>query len=178
MDAGCGAVAMPLGCWIDVYAVEHLDPAPRQITEARIGRDLSYPWATDPGGVFAVQGWLRQRSPPPLIRCYDAALEADDLLAAVTGLDVNDDAGLLAFANRWGLLGCGTPPRQHVDSVARTRRTLADLQGLARWLTAMQHGRWQDPACPTLDQVAHMTGDRSAEHWKVSRKASRQMIRG
>jgi hypothetical protein len=177
IDATRGAIAIPVGCRIDVYPVEHLDPAPRQITGSRrIDGGLDYPWATDPGGVFAVQGWLRRRGLPPLLRSYDAALEADDLLAAVTGLDVNDDAELLGFVNRWGLLGCGTPSWTHVDSVAQTRRTLADLQGLARWLSAMQHGRWRDRACPTRNQVAHMIGDRSARHWKVSPKASHEII--
>src|SRR5262245_54346160 len=166
MDTSTGAIAMPLGCWVNVYPVEHLDPAPPQITESRgIGGDLDYPWATEPGGVLAVQGWLRRRRLPPLVRSYDAALEADSLLAAVTGLDVNDDAGLLAFVNRWGFLGCGTPSRKHVEPVAQTRRTLADLQRLARWLSAMQHRRWRHPACPTRDEVAQMVGDRSAKHW-------------
>jgi hypothetical protein len=177
IDASTGAIAMLLGCWVEVFPVEHLDPAPPQITESRgIGGNLDYPWATDPGGVFAVEGWLRRRGLPPVIRCYDAALEADDLLAAVTGLDVGDDAGLLAFANRWGLLRCATPSWEHVDSVAQTRRALADLQGLARWLSAMQHGRWRDRACPTLDEVAHMIGDRSAEHWDGSQKASHEIL--
>jgi hypothetical protein len=171
MDASTGAIAMPLGCWVNVYPVEHLDPAPPQITEPRgIGGDLDYPWATEPGGVLAVQGWLRRGGLPPLVRSYDAALEADSLLVAVTGLDVNDDVALLRFVNRWGLLECARPSWKHVDSVAQMRKTLVALQGLARWLRAMQHKRWRHPACPTLEEVAHMVGDRSAAYWKVSRK--------
>jgi hypothetical protein len=177
LDSSAGAIALPFGCWVDVYPVEHLDPAPPHLTESRaISGDLEYPWATDSGGVFAVKGWLRRRGLPPLTRSYDAALEAENLLVAVTGLDVNDDAGLLTFVNRWGLLGCGTPSWKHVASVAQTRKTLADLQGLARWLSAMQHKRWRDRACPTLDEVARMIGDRTAEHWKVSRKASHEIL--
>jgi len=172
LDRAKGAISAPWGLKVDVYPVEHLDPAPWQIVRCPgSGGQPEYPWACDPGGVFAVEGYLRRRGFPPLTRSYDSALEADELFIAAATLDVNDDAVLLAFVNRWGLLECAKPPRKHVDSVAQTRVTLASFQQLARWLSALHHKRWTSKACPTVHEIGLMVGDRDAENtWEVSRK--------
>jgi hypothetical protein len=174
LDWTRGALAVPLGLRVEVHPVEHLDPPPHQITEAKDARgEPDYPWAGDPGGVFVVQGYLRRRAAPPPINppSYDAALRAEELLIAVTALDVNDDAALLAFVNNWGLLECAKPPRKHVDSVAQTRATLAKAQRLTRWLSALQHKRWRSKICPTLREIGFMVGEVAENSWVVPRKA-------
>lgn len=162
------------GLRIDVSAVKHADPAPARVIAmtARDKRDPRSSWATERGGVFIVEGWGTKR--PDSIRSYDAVAEAGAMLTGVTGLEVDDDAALLGFVNKWGLLRCADPVLEWCDSVYQTRALLRRVQRLARWLNAMQESRWRDRDIPGYQEVAaHFNRRTIPRGWRLKESRKR-----
>jgi hypothetical protein len=94
---------------------------------------LSWP----PGGIFVPDEGATQTPPyAPIPRAAEILLDAQQ--AAPT-----DPAGLLAFVNRWGVLGVGIPgaPTFGADGVDHTGHALREFSRWMATLHALQQGR-------------------------------------
>jgi hypothetical protein len=85
----------------------------------------------------------------PPTRTYDPVQEAASLLEDATGVDVESVSSVLAYVNKWGLLGCYQPPVVHLDQpvvladeVKATREQIRRVRWLVDWLSAIQAGEW------------------------------------
>jgi hypothetical protein len=85
----------------------------------------------------------------PPTRTYDPVKEAASLLEDATGVDVQSVSSVLAYVNKWGLLGCYQPPVVHpdqpvvlADEVKATREQIRRVRWLVAWLSAIQAEEW------------------------------------
>lgn len=119
-----------------VYRYQLLDPAPSWMADPKM-----FQFARLPGGVFVADGVETPTAVKPT-RDYDPIEEVDGLLSAATRLDVTDNAALLEFVNRWGVLGFVVDPNSAPlwDSVFYTRDYLQRLQHVASVLDLL-HAR-------------------------------------
>ena len=143
-----------------IYRSRIADPAPSALLGAMRGGQPAFPWARVPGGVFVVEGFDAAAGPVPT-RDGDLVNELDALVAHATTLDVQNDAALLRFVNRWGLLGLADPTtgtNQYWDSVPMTRDELARFQRLGLWLAAMKNGDRSSSAIPTSRALKEAIG--------------------
>ena len=87
--------------------------------------------------------------------------EVAPLVAHATSVRIDDDAALLRFTNRWGLLGVADPlagANQSWDSVMLTRAELTIFQRLALWLGAMKSEEWSSLAIPPSSELKTILG--------------------
>ena len=113
------------------------------------------------GGIFVNISTPRQIRRP---RLYRPSERATGTPPGGAGRRPAGGASLLAFVNRWGVLGVGLGtlrdtatllrrpplPSPPTDSVWATRRAFAALQASFRWLRALQARRWSSPEIPSL----------------------------
>ena len=165
-----------------IYRSRIADPAPSALRGAMSGGRPAFPWARVPGGVFVVEGFDAGAGPVPTRDC-DLVNELDALVAHATTLDVQKDADLLRFVNRWGLLGLADPAtgtNQYWDSVPMTRDELARFQRLGLWLAAMKNGEWSSgaiPASTTLkDTIGLRVSSRKYTRAELARRAFAKLL--
>ncbi len=90
-----------------------------------------------PGGIFVPEKGATPAPPyAPIPRAAEILLDAQQAATA-------DPTGLLAFVNRWGVLGVGIPgaPTFGADGVKRTGEGLRELSRWIATLHALQQGR-------------------------------------
>jgi hypothetical protein len=134
-------------------------------------------WARDREGVyradFEVSGTAVRLKPP--LREYDPTEHAWEILRDATALDLADEFAILAFLNRWGLLGVAEPENevQIWDPAWQTKDQIREVQRLGGWLSALKEQRWRDSAISSnmpereLPRNRKAWKDRSLLAWKV-----------
>ncbi len=90
-----------------------------------------------PGGIFVPEG-----TPPPNSD-YNPIPEAGAILLDAQRAATADAQGLLAFVNRWGVLGVGLPGKDDfgADGVGKTGEALRELSAWMATVNALQHRR-------------------------------------
>jgi hypothetical protein len=116
--------------------VSNIYPSVRRVASAGETVEI-YRLGWPPGGIFVPDEGAKPAPPyAPIPRAREILLEAQQ---AATG----DAPGLLAFVNRWGLLGVGTPgaPEFGADGVEHTGAALRELSSWLATLHALQQGK-------------------------------------
>lgn len=145
-NRGDRSLAGLAGCQIEVREIELiLSGAP----------EIDRPWAQG-RKIFVANPNLEAG------RAYDALADAGLLLEAALSVQF-DDAALLAFVRKWGLIGAANPPCTVqigdqpaflvADGVLETRDALQQVQELTRWLAAIHSGQWRSGYLPKADHV-------------------------
>jgi hypothetical protein len=147
-----------------VYRFTIVDAAPHTIERYLATAPQSI--AGSYGGAFIPEeGFKEGRHLPAPLGYYMPTAHAGDILSDATRLDPSNRAALLDFVNRWGVLGI-------VDSrwerVMDTVQVLSDVVRLARWLAALQAGKWKSPDIPPLgDTVKRSPAEARKIRWRL-----------
>lgn len=114
--------------------------------------------ARRPGGVFVVEQWIETGTPTASVETYDAAAVQEQLVRDAVVVDPEDEQQALRFVRKWGLLGEASRDDsvKYYDAVDRTRSTLAKCRRLAKWLAALQEGRWSSPDLPEFGEIERL----------------------